>query len=96
MVEKLNRKRRKKSKIVLSSSLLPDFSWYMTKTGRNVPKVFQMPIKHINIFQSKDVKNLPKFGFFENQPSGNPALRDEKRGFALSWPSSPSGLFRVL
>jgi hypothetical protein len=29
----------------------------------NGPKIFQMAIKHINIFQSKDLRKLPKLGF---------------------------------
>jgi hypothetical protein len=56
-----------------------------TKTGSNVsnehkmyqviiiyPNIFQMAIEYINIFQSMVLQNLPKF---ENQPSGNPALK---------------------
>jgi hypothetical protein len=30
--------------------------------------------KYINIFQSEAVENLPKLGFFESNPSGNPVL----------------------
>jgi predicted RNA-binding protein with PIN domain len=48
-----------------------------TKTGKNIanehktcqmvinyPKVFQVAIKYINIFPSKALQNLPKFGIF--------------------------------
>jgi hypothetical protein len=38
-----------------------------TKLPYNIPnvcKIFQMPIKYINIYQSKALQNLPKFGIF--------------------------------
>jgi hypothetical protein len=56
--------------ICIKSSIagLPDFSWYLVPKPENVPnyyeisqvsvKIFQMAIKYINIFQSKE---LPKF-----------------------------------
>jgi hypothetical protein len=41
---------------------------------QNGHTIFQTTIKYTNIFHSKALRNLPKFGlWFENTPSGNPA-----------------------
>jgi hypothetical protein len=67
---------------------LPDFSWYLIPkpnehkmyqiviNNPNVRKIFQMVIKYINIFQFKALKNLTQIRifWFENKPSGNPAM----------------------
>jgi hypothetical protein len=48
----------------------------------NVDKIFQIAIKYINIFQSLPYEIFPNWEFwFENKPSGNPALEFVKTYF---------------
>jgi hypothetical protein len=65
---------------------LPDFSWHKiyqinkkyTKWPQNITngwKIDQMDIKYTTIFHCKTLPNLPKWDlWFENMPSGNPAI----------------------